>query len=243
MPPPSDLAPAPFIVGVPRSGTTLLRLQLDAHPELALPAETGFGEVARRFEGSAVTRDELLDALTSMPTWADLAMSRDELAGLLAEVEDWDLSSGLRAFYRGYAAARGKTRYGDKTPMHATDIDVLRACFLRRASSTSSVTGVTWPRRSAAFRSRRATEELSRSPLCGETRSGARAVPPQTFRSYTEVRYEALVTEPERVLRELCDFLELEFAPEMLLRSRACPRAACRDEFRHGRTGRRRPPA
>ena len=40
-------------------------------------------------------------------------------------MEDWDLSSGLRAFYRGYAAARGKTRYGDKTPMHATDIDVL----------------------------------------------------------------------------------------------------------------------
>src|SRR5215218_1167159 len=29
------MPPAPFIVGVPRSGTTLLRLQLDAHPELA----------------------------------------------------------------------------------------------------------------------------------------------------------------------------------------------------------------
>src|SRR5690242_21623862 len=33
---------APFIVGVPRSGTTLLRLMLDSHPQLAIPPETGF---------------------------------------------------------------------------------------------------------------------------------------------------------------------------------------------------------
>lgn len=34
--------PSPFIVGVARSGTTLLRLMLDSHPELAIPPETGF---------------------------------------------------------------------------------------------------------------------------------------------------------------------------------------------------------
>src|SRR5688500_4303608 len=34
--------PAPFIVGVGRSGTTLLRLMLDTHPELAIPPETHF---------------------------------------------------------------------------------------------------------------------------------------------------------------------------------------------------------
>ena len=34
--------PAPFIVGVTRSGTTLLRLMLDAHPDMAIPPETHF---------------------------------------------------------------------------------------------------------------------------------------------------------------------------------------------------------
>jgi hypothetical protein len=214
--PPADLAPAPFIVGVPRSGTTLLRLQLDAHPELALPAETGFGEVARRFEGSAVTREELLEALTSMPTWPDLSMSREALAELLAEVEDGDLSAGLRAFFRGYAAARGKARYGDKTPGHVGDMDVLSrvlpearfihlirdgrdvAASLRGlpfAPGDGGIAAIAAAWRDTIWRARRVAAHLPH---------------------YTEVRYEDLVSEPERVLRELCDFLELEFAPEML---------------------------
>ena len=41
--------PAPFVVGVNRSGTTLLRMMLDAHPELTIPPETHFiPEVIRR---------------------------------------------------------------------------------------------------------------------------------------------------------------------------------------------------
>ena len=32
--------PAPFVCGVTRSGTTLLRLMLDAHPDVAIPGET-----------------------------------------------------------------------------------------------------------------------------------------------------------------------------------------------------------
>ena len=35
-------AARPFLVGVARSGTTLLRLMLDAHPQLTIPPETHF---------------------------------------------------------------------------------------------------------------------------------------------------------------------------------------------------------
>ena len=229
MAPTSDLAPAPFIVGVPRSGTTLLRLQLDAHPDLALPAETGFGEVARRFEGTAVTRDELLDALTGMPTWADLAMSREALADLLAEVEEGDLSKGLRSFYRGYAAARGKTRYGDKTPGHAADMEVLSrvlpearfihiirdgrdvAASLRGlpfAPGDGGMAAIAAEWRDTIWRARRAAAHLPH---------------------YTEVRYEDLVTEPEGVLRELVRLPRARVCPRDAARSRGCPRAACRN--------------
>jgi hypothetical protein len=54
--------PAHFIVGVPRSGTTLLRMQLDAHPDLAIPAETGFALVVAALAPDACPK-ELLDEL------------------------------------------------------------------------------------------------------------------------------------------------------------------------------------
>ena len=38
----ADRAPVPFVVGMNRSGTTLLRMMLDAHPELTIPPETHF---------------------------------------------------------------------------------------------------------------------------------------------------------------------------------------------------------
>ena len=37
-----ERVPAPFVVGVNRSGTTLLRMMLDAHPDLTVPPETHF---------------------------------------------------------------------------------------------------------------------------------------------------------------------------------------------------------
>ena len=44
-------APVPFVVGVNRSGTTLLRMMLDSHPDLAIPPETHF--IPALFDGSS----------------------------------------------------------------------------------------------------------------------------------------------------------------------------------------------
>src|ERR1700687_5333279 len=38
----TESLPCPFIVGTGRSGTTLLRLMLDAHSHMAIPGETSF---------------------------------------------------------------------------------------------------------------------------------------------------------------------------------------------------------
>jgi Sulfotransferase family len=57
----------PVIVGVPRSGTTLLRVMLDAHSELAIPAETGFVLDACRLEGDGdQLREWLFDTITGV---------------------------------------------------------------------------------------------------------------------------------------------------------------------------------
>src|SRR5947207_13021648 len=77
-------APAPFVVGVPRSGTTLLRLMLDAHPQLAIPPETHFlpgllcprmalpGLVLGQRLGGHAMRELFLRKITAYSTWNDL---------------------------------------------------------------------------------------------------------------------------------------------------------------------------
>src|SRR6185295_16377444 len=70
----SSRPPAPFVVGVGRSGTTLLRLMLDAHPELAIGPETQFvGELLDLAHDGAGT-DELVAAMVAARTWPDFGL-------------------------------------------------------------------------------------------------------------------------------------------------------------------------
>lgn len=214
-PPEGARAPAPFIVGVARSGTTLLRLQLDAHPELAIPPETYFGATLRDLPGSPGPT-ELLEALSKLPHWGDLGVGREELAALFAEVPEWTPAEGLRAYFSLYAAHRGKKRWGDKTPAHCLHMDLIaellpEARFVHIIRDgrdvAASLRGLPFAPGDGG------PEDIAktwRRHIC-HARDRAGAVP-----HYHEVRYERLVTHPEPVLREVCAFLELPFDPIML---------------------------
>ena len=79
---PSPPFPAPFVVGVGRSGTTLLRLMLDAHPELAIPPETHFinpliqASGRLRFNPNAATRTIVDD---ERRRWNDFGLDEEDL--------------------------------------------------------------------------------------------------------------------------------------------------------------------
>jgi hypothetical protein len=203
-------SPAPFIVGVPRSGTTLLRLQLDAHPELAIPPETGFGTVSAAFAGHRASPDELLDALAALPTWPDLGLDRQAL-GRPSGVGD-----ALRACYRAYADRHDKPRWGDKTPGHARlmetlahDLPEARFIHLIRDGRdvAASLRGLPFAPGDGSVR---AIAADWRDTIAATRRAGER------LQHYVEVRYEHLVSEPEAALREVCEFLHLSFHPAML---------------------------
>src|SRR6187431_875970 len=87
---PVERPPAPFVVGLTRSGTTLLRMMLDAHPLLAIPPETHFVpdliKAARAEQGSAA----MLAAMTSNRTWADFGIDDEEIRERLEQVDSGD---------------------------------------------------------------------------------------------------------------------------------------------------------
>jgi hypothetical protein len=116
-----DAQPAPFIVGAPRSGTTLLRLMLDAHSQLAIPPETGFIVPIARMPLPAINAKVRFHRLVtqhrqSAQSWPDFGTHADEFWSDLSTIKSFDTSKGCRRFYEHYATRFGKTRWGDKTP-------------------------------------------------------------------------------------------------------------------------------
>lgn len=202
--------PVPFIVGVGRSGTTLLRLMLDAHPDLAIPNETLFlQELIRR----NASKDQFVDIVTDFETWPNLALDADELRAAVAGTAS--LADAIRAFYRLYAERRGKTRWGDKTPYYRvfmTDIQHLlpEAHFIHvirdGRDSALSYQGL-WFGPGDDFEK----QAQFWSKAIADARATAHAL-----KRYSEVRYEELVRDPETVLRGICAGLALEFDSAML---------------------------
>jgi Sulfotransferase family len=204
--------PAPFVVGVARSGTTLLRLQLDAHPALALPPETGFGALA----GESLTREQLVDRLTELPTWPDLGLEREDVRQAFDAAPEWSTGEGLRACYRLYAARHDKERWGDKTPGHARYMREISAALpearfihlIRDGRDVAaSLRGLPFAPGDGSI----AAIARHWRDTCHFARRAGEAVP-----HYIEVRYEELITEPEATLRRICEFIDLDFDESML---------------------------
>lgn len=106
----SSLPPI-FVIGIYRSGTTLLRYALDSHPRIACPPETNF---LHRL-GAALGDPEALQGLGS------LGFDRTHVAGRLRGLAEY--------FYGNYAASCGKPRWADKTPLYIDHLALLAEMF------------------------------------------------------------------------------------------------------------------
>ena len=105
----------PFVVARGRSGTTLLRAMLDAHPDMAVPDESHFVvQVARhrdryeldgRFDLERFTRD-LLDHW-AFRRWG---LPAEEVLARFDERPPTDVPSAVRATFAAYARHHGKSR-------------------------------------------------------------------------------------------------------------------------------------
>src|SRR3712207_2283470 len=113
----SEPPPAPFVCGVTRSGTTLLRLMLDSHPEMAIPGETHWlPKLIKAFERSQQSADDAADLIIDHKRWGDFHLDAEALRARIRALDPVTAADVIRAFYVTYADREGKTRYGDKTP-------------------------------------------------------------------------------------------------------------------------------
>lgn len=216
-------APMPIIVGSPRSGTTLLRMMLDAHPDLAIPPETGFLPALAVLQTAPDPTASVVEAVFRIvtgtppgaPAWGDFHLSAEDYRVGLEGLSPCTPAEGARLFYRMYAARFGKARRGDKTPLYCRHLAVIRdllpeARFIHivrdgRDAAVSLRRQPFSPGHDIRMQAAYWRENVMSARREGHGNS-----------DYLELRFEDLLSRPEAELRRICSHVGLDFREEML---------------------------
>lgn len=218
----SPLHPTVIVLGVRRSGTTLLRVMLDRSSVLAVPDESYFvPQLAARHPGR-VGKAAFLDDLARVRTLREWGLTADDVAPFVSD--GCAPGDAIGAVFAAYAAAQGKAQWGDKTPLYMQYLPVLerlwpRARFVHlvrdgRDAALSFIDvprglmteGWGRPRDVAGFACQWRTEVEATREL-GARVGGER---------YRELRYEDLIADPAGSLRGLCAFIGIPYEDQLL---------------------------
>ena len=215
------MAPPVIVLGVGRSGRTLLRVMLDRNSEIAIPYESFFVTPLAQRHGRRPNLDDFLDDLGRFYQLYEWGISPEDVRPRLRE--GMTTGEAITAVFEVYAEHEGKPRWGDKTPLYMQHLPLLERLFpdalwvhlvrdgrdaaLSFLSLPEGFSEKTWamPHTAAQFAARWRTEILAARQLGAHV--GGR---------YLELRYEDLVTEPERELRRVCEHTSLPWEPAML---------------------------
>ena len=213
--------PPLLVLGVRRSGTTLLRVMLDRHSELAVPDESYFVPQLADRHLRGIDPDSFLDDLRRIDTVREWGVPLDEVRARLRP--GMPVGAAIGVVYQLYAEARGKRRWGDKTPMYMQNLRLLERLFpdalfvhLIRDGRDAAQSFLAMP--GGIVTETWAHPHTVADVACQwrlEVRA-ARALGRRAAPRYLEVRYEELVADPAAALRRICDFAALPFEPAML---------------------------
>ena len=209
-----------FIIGTERSGSNLLRLILDAHPGIVVPhpphilryfggLEGRYGELADDPRFAVLVADVLALVAVHIHPWPWIPAAPE----VIRRARQRSLFGVYVAIHEALADHVGKPRWGCKSTFMVDHVAEVRASFpdarflwLYRdprdvaASSRESVFSAFAP----AFSARLWVKQQEKA-LAAEAGGGVLRVP-----------YEALVADPEAVVRGICAFLDEPFEPGML---------------------------
>jgi hypothetical protein len=204
-----------FLVGVWRSGTSLLQTLLNQHSQVGLMYEAELPLLKPLFQGGAAKSDWL----ERWNFWnSALTRHRIDPQGVLPRTTD--LAAAAETVYRSYAQRNGAVIFGEKSPNYWDSLDRLSKTFpsarfiiiwrnpmaICRSVKSAARTEPYFAKRGMLLRSLLACQKLRAQ----RNRLVARGIPVH------ELQYEELVRDPTATLQEICGFLDIPLQSRMI---------------------------
>lgn len=220
-----------FIVGAPRTGTTLIREILTLHPDIHIYDEVHFCErIFDRFgERPELEPETLKSAARHLLTETKWGGATDDLEASIAKLIETAGPSPVTYadLFRGYlefeAAIHGKTVWGDSSPQDILYMDLLKSWY----PEAKFITVVRDPRAYLASYKNYVRKGISSyrnryNPIINSLlwkrymNTAVGAADRSWHGDVMRMHYEHLVGNPEKSIRKLCRFIGLEFHEGML---------------------------
>jgi hypothetical protein len=221
-----------FIVGCPRSGTTLLRRILDAHSRIAITREThwipGFFEKRDGLTPEGLITPELIPKLFEHSKFDKLGIAHEQLEALIMSSEPVSYATFVTTIFSLYGEAQGKPLVGDKTPGYVRNLRTLHALWPRarfvhliRDGRDVCLSAINWKEKANSLGKRFATwseDQVSTAAVWWKWhvalgRETGHELGPDL---YYEIRYESLVFDSAKECKALCKFLDVPYEESML---------------------------
>jgi len=207
--------PFVFVVGCPRSGTTLMQRMLDAHPHLTVANDTHFITRAAkrelRKEADPKLSVALMEQVESYHRFHRLGLEHEDV--LWAAKDAGSYSLFVSRLYDRRAEKAGKSLSGEKTPDYCRRMPVLHRLFpgarflhVIRDGRDTALSALQWanagkgPGRWSLWQE----DAVGACALWWRWQAGTGWKDGRVLGTahYQEVKYEALVMEPELELRK-----------------------------------------
>ena len=215
-----------FIVGANRSGTTLMRLILNAHAHIAIPEELLYfnsyiaGIPVTSWKSPDISDTVFAGFVRDYVTTACSLLGLSNAAQLIEHLcaqKPYDLRAPYQLVLESWAALQGKARWGEKTPGNLFYIDIMiemfpDARFIYMVRDPRA--GVHSMMKTSFFPQDVVFNALSRHKFMTSGYEMLRLHVPSSHRMI--VRYEDLVEATEATVRTVCQFLDEPFDPRML---------------------------
>lgn len=212
-----------FIIGTERSGSNLLRLILNSHPEIAIPhpphimayfgpIESYYGDLSRVENFRRLTRDVITHIRRHIHPWT---IPIDENA-LVLEASPRDLFGIYVGLYEQHMKATGKRRWGCKSTFMIHYVDAILAQY-----PAARLIWLVRDPRDVALSSRESVfnpfHPYYTARLWAEQQElGLKLEATLAPVNLLRVHYEALITAPDATMEHICRFVGVSFDPDML---------------------------